>query len=85
VFTRARAGDWEGARSFQLRINELIRIGIRFPVFAAIKAMLEWSGTDCGRVLPPRRSLTAAEEAELRGLLAASSFAEAPLAGGAAT
>ena len=81
VYTRARAGDWEGARSVQLRINELIRISLRFPVYAAIKAMLEWSGTDCGRVLPPRRSLTAAEKAELHGLLAASSFAGAPLAG----
>lgn len=76
VYTCAQAGDWAGARAVQARINELIRIVLRFPVFGAVKAMLRWSGIDCGQVLLPRRSLTENEESELRKHLAASSFAE---------
>ena len=75
VYAKSQSGDWEGARAVQLRINEIISLTLKFPVFAAIKLMLKWSGVDCGGVLSPRRSLTAAEETELRRLLAASSFA----------
>jgi hypothetical protein len=59
----------------------LIDIILRFPSIAAIKKLLTWSGINCGPSLAPRRSLTAVEEAELRSLLAKSSFAHAPFAG----
>ena len=39
---------------------------LRFPMLAAIKRLLTWSGIDCGFPVPPRRALTGAEEAGLR-------------------
>jgi N-acetylneuraminate lyase len=80
LYNQACAGLWEEARQTQARINELITITIKFPLFAAVKTMLKWSGVDCGAVLPPRRMLTEDETASLRGLLAKSTFADAPFA-----
>ncbi len=81
VFANAETGNWSGARSAQMRVNELIRLVLRFPVLGAVKTMLKWSGIDCGQPLSPRRCLTTTETAELRNLLAASSFAGMPMAG----
>jgi N-acetylneuraminate lyase len=74
VYDLAAKGKWGEARRAQDRINQLIALTIRFPVFPAIKKMLEWSGIDCGHCLGPRRSLTPHEEAELRTALEAASF-----------
>jgi len=81
LFEKAAAGDWPAARAAQARINELIRLTLRFPMLAAIKKMLEWSGIACGPCFRPRRRLTPEEERQLAEALAASSFAEAPFAG----
>jgi N-acetylneuraminate lyase len=69
LYRLASAGEWEAARRVQARINDLIRVVLRYPVFPAVKLILDWMGLDCGRCLAPRRSLTAAEERELRILL----------------
>jgi N-acetylneuraminate lyase len=74
LLAAARAGDWAGAQSIQVRINELISSVLPFPVVPAIKRILTWSGIDCGRAVPPRRSLTAEEEARLRVALEAVGF-----------
>ena len=66
VYNCARQGDWDGARAAQDRVNDLIRLTLRFPCFAAVKRMLAWSGLDCGACLGPRRTLTPAEEERLR-------------------
>ena len=66
MWRTARRGAWTEARATQDRVNELIRIVLRFPMIPAIKKLLEWSGIPCGGALAPRRSLTAAEEAALR-------------------
>lgn len=76
MYEQTQAGEWAEARATQQQINELITITLRFPMFGAIKAMLGWSGIDCGIVLPPRRNLSDEETKELRKLLAQSSFAE---------
>ena len=81
LYTLAKTGQWAEARAVQERINELISITLRFPAFPAIKAMLSWSGIDCGAFLPPRRHLTVSEEAELRTLLSHSRFASSLLPG----
>ncbi len=80
LYEKAARGDWPAARAAQARINELIRLTLRFPMLAAIKKMLEWSGIACGPCLRPRRRLTDEEEQQLADALAASSFAEAPFA-----
>lgn len=80
LYEEASAGNWSEARRTQDLINELIELTLRFPLFPAIKKMLGWSGIDCGPVLAPRRELTADESSQLRGLLARSSFADAPFA-----
>ncbi len=70
----AQAGEWEEARAVQERINELVEIGLRFPVVPAIKKMLEWSGVDCGRCVAPRRGLTEKEEGALKEALRGAGF-----------
>jgi len=74
VFQLTRQNQWNAARLVQLRINELVEIGLRFPLFPAVKTILRWQGLDCGQALAPRRSLTDEEGRCLRGLLRASSF-----------
>lgn len=66
-------GRWEEARAIQASINELIGIGLKFPVNPVVKAMLRLQGYDCGVCAPPRRRLTADEEVHLRALLKSSS------------
>lgn len=76
VYEYARSGRWEQARNVQDRINELIRIILRFPIISAVKTMLKWRGFDCGPCFSPRQNLTADEELQLRALLKESSFHE---------
>jgi N-acetylneuraminate lyase len=66
VWRQARAGRWAEARCTQDRINGLIRLTLRFPLFPAVKKILDWRGIDCGPCLAPRRPLTADEERRLR-------------------
>lgn len=75
VFEQARQNRWEQARRVQGRINELVEIGLRFPLVPAIKTILRWQGVDCGEALAPRRRLTSEESRRLCELLQASSFA----------
>ncbi|MGE0131767.1 MAG: dihydrodipicolinate synthase family protein [Blastocatellales bacterium] len=74
LWTLTRKGDWEQARALQQQINEMIAIGLRFPVHPAVKAMLARLGIDCGKCLPPRRSLSEEEEARMDSLIAGSDF-----------
>lgn len=69
-----RQGDWEQARIVQQQINEIIAIGLRFPVHPAVKAMVARRGIDCGGCLPPRHTLTPEEESRLDAMIAASDF-----------
>lgn len=70
----ARAGRWSEARAEQDRINDLIRAVLQFPLLAAIKCLLGWSGIDCGAPVPPRRVLTAEEEGALREAVRGAGF-----------
>jgi N-acetylneuraminate lyase len=72
---------WEEAYNVQAKIDELIDITIRFPVFPSIKKMLAWSGLDCGDCDPKYRPLTSQEERELRLLLSRSTLAGQSFAG----
>ena len=76
IYTAAVAGRWEEARLAQLRVNVLIRIAMRFPLFPAVKQILAWSGLDCGTCLPPRGPLTLDQQRSLPGSLAEAGFAE---------
>lgn len=76
IYTAAVAGRWEEARLAQLRVNVLIRIAVRFPLFPAVKQILAWSGLDCGTCLPPRGPLTLDQQRGLQGSLAEAGFAE---------
>jgi N-acetylneuraminate lyase len=76
VYEHARSGQWEEARRAQVRINELIRITLRFPPLGALKVMLKWRGFDCGYCLAPHQKLAEAEELHLREELQSSSFRE---------
>jgi N-acetylneuraminate lyase len=76
IYAAAVAGRWEEARLAQLRVNVLIRIAVRFPLFPAVKQILAWSGLDCGTCLPPRGPLTLDQQRSLQGSLAEAGFAE---------
>lgn len=74
VYEHTRAGRWAEARAAQDRINDLIRAVLRFPMLAAIKRLLTWSGIDCGYPVPPRRALTPDEENALRDAVTLAGF-----------
>jgi N-acetylneuraminate lyase len=74
IYDQTRGGDWSGARKSQDRINELIEITLRFPMLAAIKMMLTWSGIPCGGPIPPHAALTPQQESALREALVQAEF-----------
>ena len=74
IYEAATAGRWDDARAAQQRVNTVIRITLRFPLFPAVKQMLAWSGLDCGACLPPRGRLDAEQQAHLRDALTAAGF-----------
>jgi N-acetylneuraminate lyase len=65
VYESALANRWEEARAQQYRINSLIEAVLRFPVIPSVKAILGWSGIDCGTSMPQSGSLTPEQEREL--------------------
>jgi N-acetylneuraminate lyase len=75
LYRAARSGAWARAKAVQDDINQIIAIGLRYPVHSAVKAMLAWLGLDCGECIKPRRSLTAAELRELHKSLETSPLA----------
>jgi len=76
IYTAAVAGRWEEARLTQQRVNALISIALRFPLFPTVKQMLAWSGLDCGTCLPPRAPLTLEQQRGLQESLAEAGFVE---------
>lgn len=63
----SRTNKWSEMKSLQEKINEIITITLRYPLFPALKSILKWSGIDCGPCIAPRRErLTEAEESKLR-------------------
>lgn len=74
IYELGRAGQWEQARPIQESVNALIAFTLRFPLFPAIKQILEWSGLSCGACLPPRPRLTPQQQSELRAGLTTIGF-----------
>ena len=74
IYELARAGQWEQTRPVQESVNALIALTLRFPLFPAIKQILEWSGLPCGACLPPRPRLTPPQQSDLRAGLTAIGF-----------
>jgi N-acetylneuraminate lyase len=70
LYEHTVVGRWEEARRVQYHINELIEVILRYPVNAAVKAIVGWSGIDCGRPIAPRRSLAEREMTELQTAVA---------------
>ena len=77
VYRLAQAGEWTEARRVQDRINDLIALVLRYPVLAAVKQMLTWTGLDAGACAGPRTAtLTAEQAAALRDELRQSPYPE---------
>jgi dihydrodipicolinate synthase/N-acetylneuraminate lyase len=70
----ARQNEWQQARALQTQINEVIAIGLRYPVHASVKAMLMHLGIDCGGCIPPRRNLSEQELHDLKQHFAQTQF-----------
>lgn len=75
LYNLSQNGRWTEASALQDRINDLIRIILRYPVIAAVKTLLLFAGIDSGPCLRPRRDLTPDEAAELRLSIAATEYA----------
>lgn len=65
LYECASRTDWEKARHLQNQINEFIQVALRYPIHTVIKQVLTWTGIECGTCIPPRRSLSPAEQADL--------------------
>jgi 4-hydroxy-tetrahydrodipicolinate synthase len=79
LYRRVRSGDLHGAVALQRPlwgINECFR---KYPLAACIKAALQLRGYAVGEPVPPQRSLTAAERAEVAAALEAADRALAEL------
>lgn len=74
IQSAATRGDWPEARRLQDGVNRLIRLSLRYPVFPAVKWMLEWSGIEAGACLPPRLGLTREQKENLQSDLLAAGF-----------
>lgn len=77
LYALARSGDWAAARAEQDRLNLLVRTVSGFPLFPAVKQILEWSGLPCGTCLGPRGPLSSEEQTALRQRLDAAGLAPA--------
>lgn len=81
VWRLTRENRYDAAMGVQQRINDFIAITLRYPLFPALKAMLRWTGIDCGDCLAPRRpSLTPDEIGRLRSELRAAGLFDSILA-----
>lgn len=74
LYEAASESRWAEARALQDRINDLIRAVLSFPMLAAIKRLLTWSGIECGYPVEPRRRLTGEEESALRAAVERAGF-----------
>jgi N-acetylneuraminate lyase len=66
LYGLAKAGDWNAAQRVQTRINDLIRVGLSLSRVPRGQADSRVDGLESGRCVAPRRSLTEAEELQLR-------------------
>lgn len=68
---QATAADWLAARAIQDRINDLLRVLLRFPFLPAIKQVLTWEGIDCGGTVGDGPALSPDQQSSLRESIAA--------------
>jgi N-acetylneuraminate lyase len=69
-------GDIEAARAAQLRAVQMIATIARHPFHPAMKVILGWLGTPCGRCRPPLPDVSPGDQATLRAALEALGFFE---------
>ncbi len=74
LYELTRQNEWLQARAVQATINEVIAIGLRYPVHASVKAMLQELGVNCGGCIPPRRNLSTEELIDLKQCFAQTQF-----------
>jgi N-acetylneuraminate lyase len=51
IFRSSRAGDWERARSMQVKANDTLDILFRYPFFPAVREAVRHLGFDCGPMM----------------------------------
>ncbi len=80
LYESAIEGRWDEARGIQTRVNELTEAILRYPVHVAVKAILDWSGIDCGKCIAPRRELSEHERSDLQARIAGTALGRELLA-----
>jgi N-acetylneuraminate lyase len=76
IWELTREGKWDEAIPVQTRLNQLIRLVLRYPMMPAIKEILNWRGIAAGPCIAPRQNLTPEQKIALRGDLANAGFGE---------
>lgn len=51
IYQTAQRGDWESARLWQSRANDVLTILLRYPFFPSLRAIVGQKGFDCGPMM----------------------------------
>lgn len=51
IFRAAQRGDWESARRWQSRANDVLTVLLRYPFFPALRTVIKERGFDCGPMM----------------------------------
>ena len=51
IYRAAQRGDWECARRWQSRANNVLTVLLRYPFFPALRALVQQKGFDCGPMM----------------------------------
>ena len=65
IYRAAERGDWEDARRWQSRANEVLAVLLRYPFFPALRTMVERRGFDCGPMMSGEGFRSQAEKQQL--------------------
>lgn len=65
IYRTAQAGDWETARLWQSRANDILSILLRYPFFPSLRAIVGQKGFDCGPMMSGEKFLSEAQQQQL--------------------
>ena len=65
IYRAAQQGDWEGARRWQSRANDVLTVLLRYPFFPALRAVMKERGFDCGPMMSGEAFISGSQPAQL--------------------
>jgi N-acetylneuraminate lyase len=65
IFRAAQRGEWENARLWQSRANDVLTVLLRYPFFPALRAVMKERGFDCGPMMSGETFASASQSRQL--------------------